>query len=116
MANVINPTKLGETLQSSWTKFVDKIQLMRVVLEQVRDGDYRISEENPPNSDSKVSISFHSSPGKPYNLEMWAEFTAPKDKGIVIGTHVFAIQSNGDVELKETYGTHFLPKQYQRNA
>jgi len=108
MANVINTTKLETYLSQRWTEFVDKTQLMRTVLEHVRDGEYRTSDDDPPNSNHKVSISFHPSASKLYELEMWAEFTAPKNNGVVIGTHVFAVLSNGDVELKETYGTHFL--------
>lgn len=110
MANVINTTNLESVLQRRWTEFVDKMQLMRTVLEHVRDTEYRTLNESPPTLDSKVSASFHSVPSETYELEMWTEFTVPKNNGVVIGTHVFAIKSNGELELKETYGTHFLPE------
>ena len=110
MTNVINTTQLEEVLTQGWHKFIDKTQLMRAVLEHVRDADYQTLNESPPTLDPKVSVSFHTSPGETYELEMWTEFTAPKDNGVVIGTHVFSIQSSGEVLLKETYGTHFLPE------
>ena len=87
---------------------MDKTQLVRTVLEHVRDTDYPTLNESSPTTKPNVSVSFHTSPGEIYELEMWAEFTAPKDNGVVIGTHVFSIKSNGDLLLKETYGTHFL--------
>ena len=112
MVNVINTTKLETVISQRWTEFVDKTQLMRAVLEHVRDGEYRTSDKAPPNPNHTVSLSFHSSSNKLYEIEMWAEFTAPKDNGVVVGTHVFAVLSNGDIKLKETYGTHFLHQKH----
>jgi hypothetical protein len=110
MANVIQTTHLETFLTKGWLNFIDKMQLMRTVLEQVRDSDYPTLNESPPTLDPKVSVSFHSVPGDLYELEIWTEFTAPKDDGVVIGTHVFAMKSTGELLLKETYGTHFLPE------
>lgn len=111
MAKVFNTIKLEESLQSRWTDFVNKSQLMRTILEHVRDSEYRVLQKDPPTQKTQVSVSFHSSTDKTeYTFEIWTEFTVPKDKGTVIGTHVYSLQSNGSLKLKETYGTHFLPE------
>ena len=108
MANVINTTKLEKYLSQRWTEFIDKTQLMRTILEHVRDSTYRTSNTKPPTkSNNRVSVSFHPSSAENYELEMWAEFIVPKNEGTVIGTHIFSISSNGEIKLKETYGTHF---------
>lgn len=114
MNKVIITSKLEALLQSKWTQFIDKPQLMRTILEDTRDEEYKILyNKELPDRQLKISVSFHSASGNttdPYIFEVWAEFTVPKDNGVVIGTHVYSVNSKGELKIKETYGSHFLPE------
>ena len=111
MANrVIDTKKLETILQSKWSEFLDKSQLMRVVLEYARDAEYRVLRQSePPSQQVKLSVTKFTIK-QPLQFEVWVEFTVPKDNGVVIGTHVLTLLLTGEVELEETYGTHFLPE------
>lgn len=113
MANiVVSTSRLEAMLQSKWTEFVDKSQLMRTVLEDARDSEYRRLDQEPPSRKLKISVTFHSSsgPSENYEFEIWTEFTVPDGNGARIGTHLYSLTSNGEIRLKESYGTHFLPE------
>ena len=111
MANrIFDTNKLEKLLQSQWTEFLDKPQLIRAVLEYARDEDYRVLKQTDiPSRQFKVTITKFAIQ-KPLQFEAWVEFTVPKDEGVVIGTHVLILSLDGEMELKETYGTHFLPE------
>jgi len=111
MANrVIDNKKLEVLLQSKWSEFLDKAQLMRVVLEYARDADYRVLKQNDVLSQQiKLTITKFAIK-QPLRFEVWVEFTVPKGTGVVIGTHLLSLSLDGKVELEETYGSHFLPE------
>jgi len=103
-------SKLESLLQSRWTEFLDRAQVMRTVLENVRDTDYReiLQAELPPN---RVKLSVTKIAIQPsHAFEVWIEFSVPKDPGVVIGTNVYTLDLTGKFELKDSYGTHFLPE------
>jgi hypothetical protein len=109
MANKIIDIKRLETLlQSHWSEFIDKLQLMRVVLEYARDAEYPVKRSDDLTRQTKLTITKFAI--KPLEYEVWVEFTAPKGDGVVIGTHLLVVSLNGTIELDETYGTHFLPE------
>lgn len=101
--------KLEHLLQTKWTEFIDRTTFMRIILEHARDTEYRIVQQNeiPPPS-IKLSITKFAIDGSAF--EVWAEFTVPKDGGVVVGTHVFSLTLSGEFDLKNTYGTHFVPE------
>lgn len=111
MANrIIDTKKLESLLQSNWSEFLDKSQLMRAVLEYARDAEYMVLHQSEiPSQQIKLTITKFTIK-QPPEFEIWVEFTAPRDQGVVIGTHVVTLLFNGEIELKETYGTHFLPE------
>jgi len=110
MQKVIDVSKLEHLLQSKWTEFIDKTQLMRTVMEHVRDGEYTIQEiTDPPPQQMKLSLTKFA-PNVGLSFEVWAEFSVPKGPGVVIGTHVYRLELTGELKLEQIYGTHFLPK------
>lgn len=44
------------------------------------------------------------------SLELWIEFSIPKDKGTVIGTGIYTVGLNGDFNLTSIFGSHFVPQ------
>ncbi len=124
MQKVIDTSKLETLLQSKWTEFIDKTQFLRIVMEHVRDRDYKVHDtKNPPPKQMKLSITkfapFQSS--LPFagvdtcnvtrnnlEFEVWAEFSIPKGNGVVIGTHIYRLELTGDITLEQIFGTHFL--------
>lgn len=103
-------SNLESLLQSRWTEFLDRAQIMRTVLENVRDTDYMesIQAELPPN---RVKLSVTKIAIQPsHAFEVWIEFSVPKGTGIVVGTNVYTLRLTGEFELKDSYGTHFLPE------
>lgn len=110
MQKVIDTSKLETLLQSKWTEFIDKTQFLRIVMEHVRDGDYKVHDtKNPPPKQMKLSITkFAPRASNPLVFEVWAEFSIPKGNGVVIGTHIYRLELTGDITLEQIFGTHFL--------
>jgi hypothetical protein len=45
-----------------------------------------------------------------HGFDVWVEYSVPKGDGVVIGTSTFLLCLSGEFELKETFGTHFVPQ------
>lgn len=109
---------LEQVLQAHWTEFLDPVQVMRVVMEHVRDTKFKVirQAEIPPRhvkvTVTKVSVFLGKDelPCLKEQLEVWIEFSIPKDAGVVIGTYTGVLGLSGDFRLKESFGTHFLPE------
>jgi hypothetical protein len=111
MQRVIDVSKLENVLQSRWTEFIDKTQLMRTVMEHVRDGEYKeYITKDPPPQQFKLSLTKFTPSTKSLAFEAWAEFSVPKGLGVVVGTNIYRIELTGEIKLEQTYGTHFLPE------
>ena len=104
---VLIKEKLELLLQSKWTEFLDRQQLLRLCLEYVRDTAYNTLKQEKT-IQLRISVTKFIVTESFPEFEMWVEFTIPKDNGVVIGTHVFALNLNGEINLKETHGTHFV--------
>jgi len=109
MENVINQSKLELLLQSHWAEFLDQTQMLRLVLTNAQHTDYRILKqpEIPPR---RVSLTITRFALAGDEFEVWAEFSVPKGDGVVVGTHVLSLKLSGEIRLKESHGTHFLPE------
>ena len=107
--NLIIEKKLENLLQSNWAEFIDKAQIMRRTMEFARDTEYRVlhQDEAPP---QKFELSVTKVGVKESGLELWIEFTVPKDQGIIVGTHICSLNLKGELVLKDSHGAHFLPK------
>ncbi len=99
--------KLELLLQSKWTEFLSKPHLMCMCLEIVRDTAYKTLKQDEK-IQLRISVTNFMITESPSEFEVWAEFSIPKDNGVVIGTHIFSLSLNGVIKLKETHGTHFL--------
>lgn len=112
--------RLESLLTSHWADFLDKEQLLRVVLETARDADYKVIEQqNIPPRQIKLSVTKFNI--EKTGFEVWIEFTVPKDNGVVVGTHVLSLDLSGKFRLNQTYGTFLRPtestlKQHPANA
>ena len=106
--DILDKKCLESLLQAHWTEFLDHKRFMRIVLETVRDTDYRILEQEyvPP---KQVKLSVTKFTTTENEFEIWAEFTVPKENGVVIGTNVYQLTLSGELKLKDSYGTHFRP-------
>lgn len=102
---------LEQLLQRHWTDFLDQVRLMRTVMENIRDTSFRIiKQQNIPPNQVKLSVTKLSVDSKRPNLEIWVEFSIPKEKGVVVGTSICDLSLDGSFSIKESFGTHFTPE------
>jgi len=88
---------------------MDRITLMRRVLEDARDGEYKVLEEaKQPPCQTKITLTRFAKISKS-DFEVWVEFTVPKEDGFIEGTHIYHTDLS-DLELEETSGVHFVTK------
>ncbi len=108
MANLIVNENLEQLLQANWSQFLDRSQIMRMTMEFARDSEYRVVHQEI--SPKQIRISITKFRVNKNGFETWVEFTLPKNEGVIVGTHVCSLSLSGELELKETYGTHFVPE------
>lgn len=102
--NLILKNRLETLFQSNWGDFLDHKILLKSVLEDARDQNYRVVTDSVlPKSQFKVNITRFTILSN--TLECWVEFTAPMDNGVAVGTHLYEIRLDGSFELKESYGS-----------
>lgn len=104
--NVLDVRKLEQVLQSRWADYLDAVQLMRVVIEHVRDTPFRVLKQaEMPKKQTRLTatrVIF-----KDDWFEMWLEFAVPKNEGVVIGTAICGFTLTGEFWITESYGTEF---------
>ena len=107
--NLIVNENLERLLQANWSQILDRSQIMRITMEFARDSEYKVvhQTEIPP---KQIRISITKFRVNENEFETWIEFTLPKNEGVIVGTHVCSLSLSGELELKESYGTHFVPK------
>lgn len=110
--DIVDIGKLEQLLQTNWTEFINASQLMRLILEHVRNTNFKILQEQNKNSRCvKLTISkILIQNTEDTLLELWVEFTVPKSKDIVIGTVILHANKTGSWWIKESYGTQFESK------
>lgn len=106
MSGVILTEKLQHIMVAHWAEFLDRNLLIKNVLETVRDTEYPIvhSSVKPKMAFSVTKFDV----ANDLTFEVWIEFSAPKESGVVIGTHVYHLSLDGKLDLLKSYGTHFL--------
>lgn len=98
---------LENLLQKHWTDFINYNQLMKIVLERVRDSQFQeLKQQNFIPKPFQIGVTKIIAKD---NLELWVEFSIPKSNGVVIGTALLDLKLNGDFDLKECFGTYFRP-------
>lgn len=110
MKNILNLEKIDELFQANWVDLLDRMTFMRILLEDVRNSDYQIREgTNKVPLSTRLTITKFIPCGK-CKFEVWVEFTVPKNEGVVQGSHIYCLNLDGSLELKNTYGVHFVTK------
>ena len=110
MENIIKQKNLERLLLTNWAELIDRTQMLRFVLTHAQQTDYRLLKqpEIPPQQIKLTLTKF--TLVNSCEFELWAEFSIPKDQGVVVGTHVISLKLSGEMILKDSYGTHFLPE------
>lgn len=110
MEKIVKQKKLEQLLQLHWAEILDQTQILRFVLTNAQRINYRLIEqaEIPPKR-MKLTITRFSLTDS-CEFEVWAEFSIPKGEGVVVGTHILSLSLYGELRLKESHGTHFVPK------
>lgn len=81
---------------------------MRLCLEYARNTTYNtLQQKEIPKVQLKASVTKFVV-ASASEFELWIEFSVPKDKGVIIGTHILSLNLAGEANLKESYGTHFV--------
>lgn len=106
---IINIKNLENLLQSNWTSFLNQTQIMRLVLQHVRDTDFQSSQDNQFTHPKRTQITITNFKIKEnVSFEVWIEYTVPKQNGIVVGTLILDFDVKNEPIISESYGTHFL--------
>lgn len=109
MSILLKPA-LEKLIQSHYTEIVDLQQLVKFVLENIRNETYMVlTQKEMPKSSMKFSITKVNLLDS-LMLELWVEFTVPKGKNLLIGTQVLHLNFEGEALVKESYGTEFQPE------
>jgi hypothetical protein len=109
--NLLKIERLETVLQSRWAEFLDNVQVMRLVLEHVRDTPFQtLTQQEIPTRHTKMSITHFrlDHRGEFPFFEVWVEFTVPKGDGVVIGTAIFELRLSGSFDLRQCLGSHFV--------
>lgn len=104
--NVLNVKKLESLLVSKWAEFLDRQQIMRLTLEYARDREYKLQLQKSMPTHTKLSVTHFGVTDN--GFEIWIEFTVPKGKEVVMGTHILDMNLHGEVQLRDSYGTRFV--------
>lgn len=106
----IDIQKLEKIIQSQWVDFFDKNQLMQVVLTDTHKASFRTEIASIPLRRC-VSITItkvvYLCKGE---FEIWVEFSVPKGKDILIGSHIYIFTLDGKISLQSTTGVCFQQK------
>lgn len=110
---------LENLLQRHWIDFVDNVRLMHKVMTDVRDTSFKeITQDEIHPRQVKISITHIEVKAIVDNtipepvLELWVEYTIPRDKGMVIGTGIYFLNlKSGDLCLQDLFGTYFTQRQ-----
>lgn len=106
----INHEKLEQLLLANWTFLLDRNLLIRNILENVRDAKLPVvQQKDVPPAIVKVIVTKFAVKDKT-QFELWIEFSIPKDEGLAIGSQVYTLGLDGELNLQESYGTVFLPE------
>lgn len=95
-----------QVLLANWSSFLDKTQLLKIVLEHARNNEYSTSlQDKIPPRHTKVTLTKFTPKNKKFLI--WVEFTIPKEEGVVVGSHVYDLMFDGELVLTESYGKYF---------
>jgi hypothetical protein len=91
--------ELEQLLKANWTKIINKEQLLKTILEHVRDNNYTLIDASSSFKLTVTKVTLHSN-----IIEFCVEFSIPKSEKSVFGTHIYHLDLSGNFSLKEVYG------------
>jgi len=105
--DLIIPEQLETLLLAHWADFVNKTALLRRVLEDARDANFKtVRKDVTPSPQTKISVTrFRLIDNNKF--ELWIEFSIPKEGGVAVGTHTYLLELGGSLSLQESYGVIF---------
>ena len=102
---LIEPENLERLMQQNWTKFINPTQLLRRLLEDIRNSDFRkVPNEKILTNQTKVSIT-KVVLNADLTIEFWVEFAVQGQEGLTVGSNIYLLQNSTTLDLKESCGT-----------
>ena len=109
MNKILLKNELEQLLLTNWTQILDRVQLMKTVLEHACNSEFRkIEQEEIPQRHTKIVVTKFSPNNN--NFSVWIEFSVPRENGVVIGSQVYSLSLSGELTLQENFGTFFVLK------
>ncbi len=111
---MIDLVALEKVLCSQWAEVVDHVLFINHLRPIIRDTVFRKLEQYElPTRRTTVQVSSLTpvlEDTSCSSLRMAAEFSMPKENGVVIGTIIAYLDFSGGFRVVEVLGTHFVPK------
>lgn len=115
---IFKKKEMEKILQTNCTNYLDHIIFMKTIMKDISNISFKkVNQKSLPPNCVKISItnvSFLNKQKKSQSdadLEIWAEFSIPKEKGIVVGTAIYHLNFESEsMFLENCYGTFFLPE------
>ena len=97
-----------QLLLKNWAAVFDTTALLKRVMRDAQNASLKKTRaEANLRTQTKMTITKFA-PFDKTHLEVWVEFTVPKDSSVVIGTHIYRLSLDGDLKLDQTIGMDFL--------
>ena len=104
-------SEMIKLLSAHWPTILDGPKIMKRALVDARDSEYRTVFQKDTSVSVKTGVTITKFEITNNGLvELWVEFAVPKSDGVIIGSHVYEGDLAGEMKLKETFGTLFLPE------
>lgn len=109
--SVVNIEKLENILQAHWAEFFDVSKISHLLTTIVRNNIFnKLQQQQIPKIQNRFSATKIILLKETNLLEVWIEFSIQKDNGVVVGTLTGNVDFDGNFNVIESYGTHFLPE------
>lgn len=108
-SKILVTEKLENLLQTRWAEIIDHRQLLLTVMQDVRDTPFEtIRQQQIPSHQTRLVVTKVSVQSEYF--EFWAEFSIPRDSGVVVGTGIYALRLSGELRLKQLVASNFQPE------
>jgi hypothetical protein len=105
--NIFVNDAFEQLLLANWAEVVNRSAFVRRVIEDAQIAHLTVlrNQEAPPRRVLVTVTKFKLRCNSVF--EIWAEFSAPLENGVAVGTHVYTLGLNGGLLLEETSGVLF---------
>jgi hypothetical protein len=113
--SVLLKDNLEHLLRCHWAEFLDSPKIISDLRRYVLDTSFvEVRQESLPPKRVLLNLSDLKLRENDHEFDLTFEFTVPKKQGVVIGTVIYQMGWNGNLNLVKFYGTHLLPKITER--